>query len=155
MSGKIEFGCDYLHLTRMLIWEAKPESKQDEVSDAAAKLFLLQWGFSVEEVDQANALFFERVNTETLGEFHPAYQRIVAHVSKDRTAQERLVTQLAALGAMDFQVTDGEANFVRWFMGEFDLRPSEFQDLCQRGWDLAVGLDYFGTAYMENKKGSR
>ena len=155
MSGKIEFGCDYLYLVRTLIWEAKPESGQDAIPDAAAKLFLLQWGFSVEEVDQANALFFERVNAETLGEFHPAYERIVAHVSKDRTAQERLVTQLAALGAMDFQVTDGEANFVRWFMDEFDLRPSEFQALCERGWDLAVGLDYFGKVYMETKGSTR
>lgn len=152
MSGKLEFGCDFLYLTRMLIWESTPDGGPDAISDAAAKLFLLQWGFSVEEVDQANALFFERVNSDTLGEFNPAYKRIVEHVSKDRAAQERLVIQLAALGSMDFEITNEEANFVRWFMDEFDLRPSEFQDLCQRGWDLAMGLDYFGRAYMETRR---
>lgn len=118
------------------------------ISDAAARLFLIEWGLSVEEGDKANALFWDRVRDETLGEFLPAYRRIVDHVSKDRAAQERIIIQLAALASMDFKVEDKEATFVRWFRDEFDLRPSEFTNLCQRGWDLAVALDYFGREYL-------
>ena len=152
MSGKISFGCDFLYLMRELQLRASESGELDLVSDAAAKLFLIEWGFTVEEVDEANKLFWDRVSSESLGEFFAAIQRVVEHAGKERSAQERLVIQLAAIGSMDFNVTPMEESLVSGFQEAFDLRPSEFNALCDRGWNLAVALDFFGTQYLEAKQ---
>lgn len=152
MSGKISFGCDFLYLMRELQLRSSESGELDLISDAAARLFLVEWGFSVEEIDETNKLFWDRVNSESLGDLLPAMQRVVEHVSKDPSAQERLVMQLAAIGSMDFSVTAQEGSFVSSFQEAFDLRPSEFNALCQRGWELAVALDFFGMQYLEAKK---
>jgi len=152
MSGKISFGCDFMYVMRELQVRASESAALDPISDAAAKLFLIEWDFSPDEVDEANKLFWDRFNSESLGELLAAMQRVVEHVSKDRAAQERLVIQLAAIGSMDYNVTSQEGSFVSGFQEAFDLRPSEFNALCERGWNLATALDYFGAQYLEAKK---
>lgn len=155
MSGRVSFGCDFLHLMRELYWRSSdsPEDADYRIPDAAARLFLLLWGLSAQEVDQANELFWQRFNSRTLDELRQVMQRMADHVSRDQAAQERLVTHLAAMGSMDFEVTDAERFFVRWFQEALDLRPSEFGAWCERGGALAIGLDYFGRMYYESKGG--
>lgn len=151
MSGKVNFGRDFLYITRELQIRASEAGVIDPVSDAAAKLFLVQWGLSPDDVDEADTLFWDQASAGTLDEFHVAFERIVDYLGKDRAAQERLVIQLAALGSMDFAITDEEASFVRWFQDAFDLRPSEFNELCQRGWEWAIALAFYGDAYEQAK----
>ncbi len=150
MSGKMEFGCDYLIIMRNLVMQST--DKNDFVADAAARLFLLQWGFSVIEIDEVNKLFWDRVNSGTLeDDLLVVAGRIAKHIENDKDAQNRLVVGLAAIGLMDGNVTDAEAGFVRHFQGVLDLKPSEFSALCAKGEDWAIALSFFGEQYLQSK----
>jgi hypothetical protein len=149
MSGKIDFGCDFLNIMRNLELKGKDKSL-NPVSDAAASLFLVQWGFSIEEVDKANALFWDKVESKKLeNDLTVVAKRIVDHISGDHAAQERLVIQLAALGDMDYDINEEEVSYVKWFEELLDMKPSEFYSLCERGEALAVALNFFGAKYRE------
>ncbi len=153
MGEKTDFGRDFLHLARELQLLGSDTGNLDPVADAAARLFLVHsWGLSVKEGDEANELFWEQLNAGELGELSKAVRRITARISDDRAAKERLIVQLAAIAAMDFDITDKEGAFLRWFQEAFDVRPSEYKAMIQQGLDLAVALDYFGTVYLEKKK---
>jgi hypothetical protein len=154
MKGKIEFGCDYLNIMRSLEYAGSPR-EVDLVADAAARVFLLNWGFSVEEIDEANSLYLERLKKNELeGDLSKVAKRIADHIAQDKTAQDRLVTELAAVSCIDDNVTSDEAQFVKWFEDILDIRPSEFAALCDRGFDWAVALKFFGDAYADRRSAS-
>jgi len=151
MKGKLEFGCDYLQIMRELISRGGSENP-DPIADATAKLFLLQWGFTVEEIDQSNKLWFDRLSAKELeNDLLVVINRIKDYIKDDRPAQERFIIEMAAVGAIDAKVTDDEAGFVRGFLEIFDLRPSEFQELCKQGSDWSIALNYFGKEYAKAK----
>lgn len=150
MNKKIEFGCDYLHVMRNLeSWREKEEF--DPRADAIARLFLLQWDFSVEEIDEANHLYLDRVNGKSLDDDAKVTERLIAFVKEDKAATERLVIELVAVGAVDDHVTEGEGNFVRSFRDRLDLRPSEFNVLIKKGVDWAHALAFVGSEYADAK----
>jgi hypothetical protein len=155
VSGKLEFGFDYLYLMRNFEMRGlEPESKQpfNRVEDAAARLFLLQWGFSVEEIDAANKLFLDRLEHHALErDLKVVVDRLVEYVKTDPVAQERLVVQMAALGALDANVTKDEAEFVMLFQNLLDMRQSEFKRCLDQGADWAIALGYFGSVYAEER----
>jgi len=155
MNGKLEFGCDYLQIMRSLEAVGDTNGKWDPVADAAARLFLLQWGFSIQEIDDANKLFWDRLQKNALeNDLDVVATRIADHIHDDRPAQERLVQQLAAVGEMDLKVNDEEQNFVGYFRDKLDMRQSEFTKLCEQGEAWAIALDFFGQQYAKNRKAS-
>ena len=151
MSGKVEFGVDYLLLMRGLMLVATEERDIDPISDAAAKMFLLHWGLTVDEADDANRRWFERMREGNLGKVSDAVNRIVEHFDGDKHSQEQLVVEIVAIGSLDFKVSDDEAAFVRSFQDEFDFRSSEFEKLVEQGSNLAIGLTYFGSEFASAK----
>ncbi|MEK9137108.1 MAG: hypothetical protein AAB393_08295, partial [Bacteroidota bacterium] len=141
MNGKLEFGCDYLQIMRALEFQHDTEGKFDPVADAAARLFLLQWGFSLQEIDDANKLFYDRAQSQKLeNDLGVVAKRIVDHIRNDRPAQERLVMELAAVGAMDRNVNENEVSFVQVFQNMLDMKSSEFFALCNQGQAWAHAL---------------
>jgi hypothetical protein len=156
MSGKLEFGCDYLNIMRNLELRGAPDEVGDPVADAAARMFLLHWGFSVIEIDETNKLFWDRVRNNSLeSDLLKVIDRVYDHIKDDKVAQERLVTELAAIGDMDLQVNDEERVFVNYFRDKLDMKPSEFNALCSRGTDWAVALNYFGDEYLNYHNSSQ
>lgn len=153
MSGKVEFGVDYLHLMRGLMLVATEDRKLDPISDAAARLYLVHWGLTTEQADDASELFFQRAEEGKLGSTSDVVDRMVEHFDGDRRSQEQLVVEIVSIGFMDFEVSDAEADFVRTFQHEFDFRPSEFKKLLNRGSQLAIGLSYFGSQYAKAMPG--
>jgi hypothetical protein len=151
VSGKIEFGVDYLTIMRFLQSKGHPNGF-DPVDDAAAKLFLLQWGFSVEEIDAANAEYVQRLNNQTLGnDIFPIAKRLSDHIKGDEESKDRLVIELAAIGLMDANVTNDEDMFVSAFQNLLDMKPSHFQALTKVGNDWAIALNYFGTEFAKSR----
>lgn len=76
------------------------------------------------------------------------------YVKDDKVSQERLVTELAAIGFMDMKITDEERAYINSFQGFFDMKPSEFNALCEHGSSWAIALNYFGDEYMRAKTSS-
>lgn len=150
MDGKIEFGCDFLYICRELQARDKNPRKMFS-SDAAARFFLLLWDFTVEEVDEANELYWSRFNDKKLDEPLDVIERIASHIGDDQALQKQLITHLSAIGYMDYDITEDEWYFVKFLSDKFDLRPSEFNEYSDKGGSLAVGLNFFGDQYMEMK----
>ena len=146
MSGRISFGCDFLYLANML--QPQWSSIHDvDLVRATSRLFLVQWGFSLEEINKAEAILWDRIDAGALDDLSAVVQRIVNHFKKDRSAQERLIAQLAAIAVMDCEYSDRDAAFVGFFQEAFDLGSAEFFDLYEQGRNLATALLLFGRAY--------
>lgn len=150
MSKKINFGVDFLFVVRSLQIDEK-KLKFDPVTDAASKLFLVDWGLSAEEVDEVNKMFFDKGNSGSLDKFDVTIERLVNHLKKDKPSTERFIIQVAALASLDFNITEMEATFVNMLKDYFDLRKSELETLLQRGTNLAIALNYFGETYSKEK----
>ena len=156
MNAKVEFGVDFLSICRDLIGRSSGLDEEINqslyiVADAAARLFLLEWGLTVEEGDRADALWWERFENDKLDEIDIVVDRVIDHFSQEPKAKERILIQLVAITYLDYEVTDGEQYAFRFFSENFDLRPSEEEELIKKGFDLAIGLNYFGDQFSEAK----
>jgi hypothetical protein len=149
MNPKIAFGSDFLFLMRSLQLSASDYTRIDPISDAVARFFLITWGLSAKEADEANTQFLSKAQSGKLGNFQECIERIVNHVKKDRLSLERLVVQCAAIATLDYDVTPDEASFVRMFQDYFDLKLSEWEALVNQGANWAIGLNFLGNAYAE------
>lgn len=145
MQGKINFGVDFIFM--MIELNARAKDGLDPASMGATLLFLLEWGLTGEEVDEANRIFWERNDNDTTGTVKEVIDRLVGHVKDNQEAKQRLIRQMVAISSLDYHHSDAEVSFVRGCSELLDMRPSEFQELVERGNDLAHGLNYFGERY--------
>ena len=155
-SGKISFGIDYLNVMRFMELPDENENYDENkkhVVDAVARLFLLQWDFSVEEIDEANKAFWEKVNSKTLDEtIITVIDRIVDFLKGDKKAQEKFLTEVAAVAQMDDTFLDSEDFMKDMLQSKFDFRPSEIAEFYKKGWYWRIALDYMGERYIEAAK---
>lgn len=158
VNGKILFGVDFLCIALLMAASGltEPNDHISPITISAAKLFLLQWGFTTEEIEQADQIFTEKVNNNGLdGTLNQVIDRVVNFIRDDKEKQERFVIELAALALMDLEVTEREDRFVGKFKDLFDMKPSEFQNLIEIGGHWAIALNYFGDEFMKEKNGSK
>lgn len=153
LSGKILFGVDYLNVMRFMQWPGENE-KYDEnkrfIVDAVARLFLLQWDFSVEEIDEANKAFWEKVNSGKLDEtIISVIDRIVTFLKGDKREQEKFLIEVAAVAQLDETFLESEGFIKNLLQDKFDFRPSEVTELYRKGWYWRVALDFVGEKYVE------
>jgi hypothetical protein len=154
-SGKILFGIDYYNIMAGMEYpdDGKTESEKVSIIGAVTKFFLLQWGFSVHEIDSATKLFLEKAeNNELEPKMDIVLDRLSTFVKDDREAQERLILQIVALALLDDRVSENEKFYGNYFKDKFDLRSSEFNALVEKGEDWCMSLDYIGNAYIEYSK---
>lgn len=153
-SGKILFGVDYLFLMRYmeLVEDEEQLNNRRKVTDGIIQFFLLQWGFSATEINDANNLFFEKVSNNDLDRnIDIVIDRIANFVKDDKEKQERFVIQMAAVGSMDGEISERERDIGSQIKDKFDLRQSEFTALISRGIDWSTCFDYIGQLYIEEE----
>ena len=151
--GKIMFGFDYLNLFSYMEYPKENEKVEEErmpVVFAAIRLFLLHWDFSVDEIDEAQQLFYEKIKSNSLDkEMMPVMDRLADFLKDDRKAQERFLTEMAAIAQMEDTILEDEGDLLRYFQAKFDFRQSEMEQIYSMGWSWRIALDYFGEKYFE------
>lgn len=151
-SGKILFGVDYLNVMRFMEFPHENEEFDEEkrdVVDAVARLFLLLWDFTVEENDEANRMFWEKVNSGKLDEnITTVIDRIVVFLESDKKDQEKFLVQVAAVSQMDNTFISSEEFVKNVLQKKFDFRPSELEEFYKKGWSWRIALDYLGERYV-------
>jgi tellurite resistance protein len=150
MDSKISFGYDFLFLMRTL--ELSADQQVDAIADAAIQFFLITWGFTAEEIDEANKAFWSDLENKKLPDFEKVMERLSQHVKRDQLAVERLLTNSIAVAYIDGEFSKDEVTLIKMISDNFDLRPSELEELLKSGMQLAFGLNFFGTSYKDNKK---
>jgi hypothetical protein len=154
MTGKIEFGCDYEY-TMLYLGFIGHHDADDPIPGVVIRLFLLNWGFSLDEADEAEKIFWERLTSNQLGpvfsNINQVIDRIVDYIKDDKAAKERFVTEITAVSYMDMVLKDEARAFINSFKDILDMKPSEFSDLFAKGVYIASSLNVFGKVYMQNR----
>jgi hypothetical protein len=131
----------------------KYDEKKKWVVDAVARMLLLNWDFTVEEIDQANEAFWEKVNSKQLDEkVVTVVDRIVAFLKGDRKSEEKFVIEVAAVSMLDDTFLENEGFMKNLLQAKFDFRPSEIEALYKKGWDWQTALNFVGEQYIEAAK---
>jgi hypothetical protein len=154
MKGKTEFGCDYLNIMRNLELKAKTDGEVDPVADAALLLFLVNWGFTKNEISEVNKLFFDRYKDISLVEANlsKAIDTVIDYIKEDKAAQERLFIELVSIATIDNEANENEQAFLVYFRDILGIKPPEINALVNKGGDLTTALNYFGNTFIKNRK---
>ena len=148
MKYNVDFGYDLLQV--LLTFQDSDDI--DPVVYSAIRIFLVEWGYSVEELESISSKFADDTKNSKLESTRTVFERLVSRVKNDPTSIERLVTQSSAVASMTMNLTDTKIKYVSLYQSYFDLRPSEWQEYAQRGTDLAMLLNSFGSTYKEAGK---
>ena len=154
-SGKILFGRDYLHLmrwTQLPNEDEKADTDRENIVDAVAKLFLIQWEFSGEEVDEANIFFWDTIHSRGDEQWNIIIDRIYESIKNDKKAQEKLLIQVFAVMQMDDTFLSKEKSMKIWLTEKFDFRPSEIDEFITKGDLWRTAFDIIGSHYIEYDK---
>ncbi|MDL1912553.1 hypothetical protein FBQ81_17980 [Chloroflexi bacterium CFX6] len=148
----VEFGFQYLYVLRELQLKASDKTRLDSVADAATRMFLIGWGLTPDEVDEANRVFWSRLEKNELGSLQTALQNLKSRVGRNASDVNHFIVETCAVAAMDLNLSEGEVGFLNVLKDLFDLRQSDVMDLLERGYNTAVGLHFFGSEYAKANK---
>ncbi len=155
-NGKILFGVDYYSLIQFTQFPDENEKydvKKELVVDAIAKLFLLQWDFTLDDIDETCKLYWEKSKAGTLEDnITPAIDRVVDFLKGDKKNQEKLLIEIAAVSQMDDTFIKREGYMRDWLQSKLDFRPSEMEDFYKKGWNWSRALNFVGDKYIEMDK---
>lgn len=143
MNGKINFGVDYLHT--ILETNLRSSKESENAFSLARVLLILEWGLNLNEQDEANSLFWQRIENETLDDFPTAIARLIEHVKDIPDAKSKLLADVILITCLDGDVSDAERGFVQALGEEFDFRPSEIGELAERADDLYSAFAWFAN----------
>lgn len=153
VNGKILFGVDFLNIMR---WMELPDENEEfdqekqEVVDTVAMFLLAQWDFNIEEIDKADKLFWEKVNSESSNEIIiKVVERIVGFLEGSKNDQEKFFVNLATVALMDSTYINHERIMMEEFQKRFDFRPSEVDAIYEKGWSWSRGFDILGDTYVK------
>lgn len=152
MNGKINFGVDFLNA----ILETNERSKEGSGNalSLARVLLILEWGLSTEEQDEANQLFWKKVNEKSLDDFPDVATRLVEHCKNSPEAKSKLLTDLILITSLDGDLSEDEKGFIQAFGNMLDFRPSEVGKLAERSDDILNAFAWFANNNnFVNKKG--
>ena len=149
MDAKVSFGVDFLNI--MGNADLKSGQKDNMSGFNLARLFLVtEWGLSVQEGDDANKLFWEQINKNTLDDLGVVVDRFLSHLKKDPAASAKFLTQMITINFIDGQITDEERDFTMAFANELDFRKSEVSVMVEKASAYALAYDFFGRNHSKN-----
>jgi hypothetical protein len=151
MSLAVNFGSELLWIMRELQYFGKSD-REGGFPDAVAKYMLVQMGINVNDVDEANRLYWKKFNDNTLGDLDDAVERI-RNLAFDKDylfLKTEVVSALAAIIQVQHsEVTPEQKKFIDIFQYVFDLKPSDFQSALQHGTDMGIALKYVVNEYIK------
>jgi tellurite resistance protein len=141
MNGKVSFGIDFLHA--MLETNERSKESNSNVLALARVLLILEWGLNTQEQDEANQLFWKRINDKSLDDFSDVATRLIEHVKNIPEAKSKLLADLILVTGLDGDLSENEKEFIQMFGNMLDLRPSEIGKLAERADDISNAFIWF------------
>lgn len=147
MNGKINFAVDFINMLGLMNIRAR--GGMSPISHAATLLFLVDWGLNAVELDEANKVFWDKVNSKSLEDFPVVADRMTKALKDREEDRKRLMIQMAAISELDADLTPDEISYLKGWGETLDFRPSEVAALYDRGKQLALALTFFGKKFLE------
>lgn len=142
MDAKIRFGIDYLNIMA----NANTRSGGDfnwRAYRLSRLLLCWEWGFTSDEEDEANKVFFDMVNKNSLEDLTVTAKRVIEHIKSNEEAKSKLIVDMMMVNMMDGNVSDEEAKLTLAFVDELDFRKSEVSKMEQKAHNLLMVLDWY------------
>ncbi len=146
MNNSVEFAMDFLNI--LAVMTLQDNKGGSPIGYAIARMFLVDWGISVEEADTVNKMFMEKARNNSLDTMDVVQKRIMKRIGDNNGAKKRLLRQLASIACIDGQITEEEISFFKHWAELFDLKPSEAREILVSGEDLALALNFVGSTYI-------
>lgn len=149
MDAKVSFGIDFLNV----MGNADMKSGQSDCMNGfnLARLFLVtEWGLSLEEADEANRLFWEQVQKNSVEDLGVVAERFLSHLKKDSAASTKFLTEMITINFLDERITDEEKQFTMAFAEELDFRKSEVNVMVEKGIAYAAAYGFFARNYKKD-----
>lgn len=146
MDTKIRFGIDYLNImTHANIrsgtdfnWRAYRLSKM---------LLCWEWGFTIEEIDETNRMFFQMNDSKSLEELSVVGNRVISHLQKNETLKTQFVIDMMMVNLMDAKVSESEKQLTIDFADSLDFRKSEISQMADKAEILIIALSWYAENY--------
>jgi len=126
----------------------KGDSKLGNYTDAVARYLLIHLGFSIEDIDEANRVFWQRLKAGTMGDLGDAVGRIADFVKDNDWLKNYVVSSMTAMATIqDSPVTAEQIAFIRIFQDVLDMRLSQFESALDKGQEWGIALNYVVSQY--------
>jgi tetratricopeptide (TPR) repeat protein len=146
---------DMLRLFRELLVRTETDDPED-FADAIARYLLVQFGFGVQAVDEANNWFFMQVESARIEDLGSVIRRVADIVQDNDWQKEWFVSAMAAIVQVQQEatITEAQRDYISAFKDLFDMKPSKFEGALQRGFDWGVALAFAAEAYCARRSPS-
>lgn len=151
MDGKISFGVDFLHT--MLETDKRSDVGSPKAHPIAMIMLIMEWGLSLDEVNEANKLFWKKNDDKTLDDFPQAVNRLILYTKDVPDAKSKLVTDMIAISYLDGNVSEDEKKLILALGEMYDFRPSEMAKFSNRAFDILNVLTWVANndAFKEDQ----
>jgi hypothetical protein len=153
MSEKVSFGADFIDVLSEM--NVRCKGGFDPRIHACRGIFLLDWGLTLTEIDEATVLFSNRFGDGSLVDMSICLERILVYIGGVKELQEKLFIQMVTLALLDDDVSDDERILLNLLSKLLDFRPSEVNLLFNKAVDLKVALRGFAEAWLEKHHATR
>jgi tetratricopeptide (TPR) repeat protein len=139
---------DMLRLFRELLVRSEAYQPAD-FADAVARCLLVQLGFSVQMVDEANSLFFVQVESERMENLGSVIDRVVDFIQDSDWQKEWFISAMAAIvqAQRSAAIDDSQRDFIAAFRDFFDMKPSKFEGALDKGFGWGTALTFAAETY--------
>jgi hypothetical protein len=118
MDKRIQFGTDCLNL----MWELiTVTNNQDPVAWACTKMFLIDWGFNSEEIQQIISLYDKQANSmksmsndQRLKYGNDSSSRLINFIGSNQYSKERLLVQSSAIAGINLSLEQLARRFMQF-----------------------------------------
>jgi hypothetical protein len=149
---KIDLGSDYINIVKFFENSdaAITAIKRNQFIDEIIRLFLLQWGFTLDEIKTAFAQFWRKQNEDKLDKtIGPVFNRLVDFLQDKKEIQDCFITEMITIAYIDCKLTHEEKESVRYLKEKFNLQDEEFEKLQSNGLELATVIKNLSITYRK------
>ncbi len=151
MATNNNIALDLLRMFRELQFKGDTD-KTGGYTDTISRYLLVHMGFTLDTVDEANSLFWEKIENNKLGDLGDVAARVADFAKDSDWIKEYIISSMGAIVEVQNTsvISDEQKNFYDAFLDLLDMKPSQFQSAFKKGIQWGIALKFTANAYAEN-----
>lgn len=142
-NEKIGLGVDFIEVMLETNFRSKREDPNALV--IARLLLVFEWGFTTDEQEKGNELFWRKVKNQSLDEIYTVISRLVIKFKDMPDAKAKIVTGVIAITKLDGNYSDGEQSLVYTLGQGFGFSADDIERFAIRADDILNTLFWFAN----------
>ena len=162
MDPQVKFGFDFIYFMYLTTPELFLTIPIENTRNAVLRIFLAEWGLTIEEVDGAvSFMHYCIVEARSLPQFEETFERIIEVVEQSQGTRSRFLIQACSIGSICLlhplfskeiiQDRGIEFHSLDMLQKHLDLSDDEMNAYKRKGFHLAKRFYDFGEIYISSK----